>query len=105
MVAAARKTTLTDRGLKALRPALSGKRYIVWDAVQPHLGVRVTDKGAKSFIVVKRRLGAAHPDTYVLGQYPAHSLKDAREKAPNVIALLTQGKSPAQAKAEAAREA
>jgi len=41
------KESLTDRGLKALakRPAPAGKRYIVWDAVQRYLGVRVTDKG------------------------------------------------------------
>jgi integrase len=105
MAIAARKVVLTDRGLKALKPAASGKRYIVWDAMQPHLGVRVTDKGAKSFIVVKRRLGAAHPDTHVLGRYPARSLKAAREEAPGVIALLAKGKSPAQAKADTAREA
>ena len=105
MIVAARKVTLTDRGLKALKPAQNRKRYIVWDAMQPHLGVRVTDKGAKSFVIVKRKLGAAHPDTYVLGAYPAHSLKDAREKAPSIIALLSEGKSPGQARADAARDA
>jgi integrase len=105
MAIAARKVVLTDRGLKALKPAPSGKRYIVWDAMQPHLGVRVTDKGAKSFVVVKRRLAAAHPDTHVLGQYPARSLRAAREEAPGIIALLAKGKSPAQAKADAEREA
>jgi integrase len=105
MAVATRKVVLTDRGLKALKPAPSGKRYIVWDAMQPHLGVRVTDKGVKSFIVVKRKAGAAHPDTYVLGQFPARALKAARDDAPGVISLLAQGKSPAQAKAEAAREA
>ena len=73
--------------------------------MQPHLGVRVTDKGVKSFIVVKRKAGAAHPDTHVLGQFPARALKAARDDAPGIISLLAQGKSPAQAKAEAAREA
>ena len=48
MVAAAKKV-LTDRALQALKPADEGRRYIVWDAMTPHLGVRVTDKGAKSF--------------------------------------------------------
>jgi len=105
MAVAARKVVLTDRGLKALKPAPSGKRYIVWDAMQPHLGVRVTDKGVKSFVVVKRRAGAAYPDTHVLGQYPARPLKSARDDAPGIISLLAEGKSPAQAKAEAAREA
>jgi hypothetical protein len=40
------KVVLTDRALKALKPAPVGKRYIVWDALQPHLGVRVTETGA-----------------------------------------------------------
>ena len=105
MAAAKRKVVLTDRALKAMKPAPIGKRYIVWDAMQPHLGVRITDKGAKSFIVVKRKLGAVYPDTHVLGPYPARTLKAAREAAPSVIGLLSEGKSPVLAKAEEARAA
>lgn len=105
MAAASQKKVLTDRGIIALKPAAGGKRYIVWDAAQPHFGVRVTSNGAKTFIVVKRRPGAANPDTHVLGRYPAIGLKAAREAAPGIVSLLAAGKSPAEAKAEEIREA
>jgi len=104
MVAAASKVVLTDRGLKTLKPAPAGKRYIVWDAMQPHLGVRVTESGAVSFVVVKRSPGAAHPDTHVLGRYPTMTLKAARNAAPGILGMLAEGKSPSQARAEEARE-
>ena len=46
------KRTLTDRFLKSLKPAGAGKRYIEWDALVPSLGVRVTDKGKITFVLV-----------------------------------------------------
>lgn len=98
MAAAAQKRVLTDRGMQALKPAERHRRYIVWDAAQPHLGVRVTDKGAKSFIVVRRRPGQRDPDTHVLGRYPAMSLKAAREAAPSIIGMLAAGESPKEAR-------
>jgi integrase len=103
-MAAAAKVMLTDKGVGGLKPALTGKRYIVWDALQPHLGVRVTDKGAKSFIVVRRRPGERYPDTIVLGKYPAVKLKDARAKAPTILGTLATGRTPAGLEAERLRE-
>ncbi len=103
MLAAAKKV-LTDRALQALKPAEEGRRYIVWDAMTPHLGVRVTDRGVKSFIVVKRRPGARFPDTVVLDKYPAMKLKDARAKALGVLGTLAAGRTPAELEAERARE-
>ena len=79
----AEKIVLTDRALKALKPAPSGKRVVTWDAVQPHLGIRVTDTGAKSFVVVKRIAGVRAPVVHVLGGYPAVALAEAR-KRPNL---------------------
>jgi integrase len=101
--AAARKFVFTDRGLKALKPAPPGKRYMAWDAMQPHLCVRVTEKGAKSFVVVKRKAGA-QLTFHVVGQYPAIKLKDAREAATDALRTLSEGKSPKEAKAEEERE-
>jgi hypothetical protein len=49
---ASKKVVLTDRYLKSLKWAPAGKRVMVWDAVQPHLGVRVTDRGQSTFVVV-----------------------------------------------------
>lgn len=99
----------TDRELKALKPAPAGelgspkRRYIVWDATQPHLGIRVTETGARSFVVVRRLPGARNPVTYVLGSYPALTLKAAREAAPGVLATIVGGKHPREVEAEQQR--
>jgi integrase len=100
VAAAIRKVVLTDRGLKALKPAPAGTRYMVWDAMTPHLSVRVTANGAKSFVIVGRRPGRRNPHYHVLGRYPSVSLKDAREKVPGILSTLAEGRSPRQ---EAAR--
>ena len=100
----AEKIMLTDRALKALKPAPEGKRVVTWDAVQPHLGIRVTDKGAKSFIVVKRMAGARAPVVNVLGTYPALPLIDARKRARAVLGQIAEGVDPKK-EAKAKREA
>ena len=100
------KIVLTDRRLKALakKPAEPGKRYVLWDAQQPHLGVRVTDRGVRTFVVVKRRPGDRDPVTHVIGAYPATNLVDARAKARDVLQALGDGKLPAQVEEERQRE-
>ena len=52
---------LNDRGLKALKPAAPGKRRVVQDAVVPGLAVKVTDRGHKSFVLIKRYPGSRNP--------------------------------------------
>lgn len=101
------KKVLTDRALKALKPAPEGKRYIVWDAQQPHLAVRVTDRAdaarkaaSISFIVVRRSPGHRNPITHVLGRYPAVTLANARERTGPVLEMLGQGKLPKEVEAE-----
>lgn len=89
-----KKVVLTDRFLKALKPASAGKRFIVWDAVQPHLGVRVTDHGQRSFVVVMRRAGEQRPTRHFLGSYPAISIADARLKTPKIISAFLNGEDP-----------
>ncbi len=107
---AALKKVLTDRELAALKPAPAGKRYVVWDAQQPHLGVRVTAKATKdgkaeavSFIVCKRPAGSSAPVMVTLGRYPEMKLAKARELAPGVLGTLSEGRSPAEAEAERRR--
>jgi integrase len=94
--AADRKVVLTDRALKALKPAAAGKRYWVWDATTPHLGVRVTDKGHRSFVVVRRRPGDEQPYNHLLGSYPAVSLADARRRSTEALASIVKGVTPAE---------
>ncbi|MGH7074020.1 MAG: tyrosine-type recombinase/integrase [Stellaceae bacterium] len=105
MAAASRKVVLTDRGIRALKPAPTGKRVVLWDAVMPGLAVRVTDRGTRSFVVVRRRPGARNPDWLVLGNYHPSELplQQARKKAAEVLRGLAEGKKPVEAEAEQTR--
>jgi integrase len=88
------KRTLTDRAILAFKPAPAGKRLIVWDAQVPGLGVRVTDTGAKSFVLVTRYPGSSSPSPRALGTYGAMTLKAARTKGREWLALIGSGVDP-----------
>jgi integrase len=95
MPVATRKTALTDRSLKALRPAPDGARVVVWDALMPSMAVRVSSKGKRSFYAVKRRVGETHPTWVLLGAYPIMTLAEARAKAREALGALMDGQDPA----------
>jgi integrase len=88
------RRVLTDRGIRALQPARSGTRYIVYDTLVPPFGVRVTDKGAKTFVVYKRAAGESRPRRIALGGYPLLSLEQARTKAKAALEDLSAGQHP-----------
>ena len=48
------KKKLTVRGINALKSAEPGKRYVLWDTEVSNFGLRVTDAGKISFIVMRR---------------------------------------------------
>lgn len=87
---------LTDRKVKALKPAKKGERYQVMDAQVPGFGVRVTDKGARTFILRTRFPGGTSASRREIGKCDVVSLADAREKARQWTLLVKQGKDPAQ---------
>lgn len=88
------KKPLTDRAIHSLKPSPAGKRRIVWDAIVPGLGVRITDRGVKSFVLVTRYPGSASPAPRSLGTYGAISLEAARVKAREWLALIASGIDP-----------
>jgi integrase len=90
------KKPLTDRSIAHLPFAPEGKRKIVWDAVVPGLGIRVTDRGVKSFVLVVRYPGSPNPTPRSLGTYGAITLEAARVKAREWLALIGNGTDPAQ---------
>jgi integrase len=90
---------LTDRAIKAAKPAKAGERNQIADGIVPGLFLRVTDKGAKSFVLVKRYPGSINPTRRALGTYGAITLDDARTKARDWLALLQQGIDPAEQEA------
>src|SRR5688572_25055880 len=95
---------LTDRSIKALKAALPGRRYEIADAVVPGFGVRVTDKGQRSYFLLTRYPGSPNPTRRSLGEVGAVDLADARQKARDWLALLKKGIDPKIAE-ERARQA
>lgn len=93
------RTNLSDRTLKALKPAPPGSRYDKRDEQVPGLIVRVTDKGTRTFMLQARFTSAAGPVRRSLGIYPELSLEKARIKARAWRTMLKEGVDPAQAEA------
>lgn len=78
---------LTDTGICALLVKPKGQKTH-WDDTLKGFGCRVSQGGAKSFVVQhgpERRL-------ITIGRYPVISLADAREEAKRILAELTLGK-------------
>jgi integrase len=88
------KRCLTDRTLKALKPARPGKRYDLMDSVVPGFGIRVTDNGQKSFVLVARYPGSNNPTRRALGSYGALTLEQARHNARHWLEMLRRGVDP-----------
>jgi integrase len=97
---------LTDRSLKSLKPASPGSRYDVMDADVRGFGVRVSDKGKRTFILVGRYPGAGkgHPTRRAIGEYPSLSLEDARKKARLWRQIIKDGRDPALVEKEEAEQ-
>src|SRR6516164_8208202 len=85
------RTTLTDRGLRAYKDALPGKTYDRMDSQVPGFGVRVSEKGRRTFILVTRYPGSRNPTRRAIGEYDAISLADARETARDWLAMIRRG--------------
>jgi integrase len=88
------RKTLNDRMLNGLKAAPAGKRYVRMDALVPGFGVRVTDTGQKTFILVGRFGGAQHPTRRAIGEYGAVTLDKARETARAWIEMNRKGIDP-----------
>ena len=74
--------TLTDITIRKLQPPEKGQ-VTVWDSL-PGFGIRVSQGGTKSFIVL---LGSGNRHT--IGRFPTISLSDARDEAKRLLAERT----------------
>ncbi len=84
---------LTDRFLKNLKT--EKKQEDFWDETFPGtFGVRVTDRGSKTFVVRYRFSGRRR--RFKLGRYPALTLAQARRSALNLMGEATAGEDPAE---------
>ncbi len=82
------KTQLTDISVRALKPPAQGQ-VTYWDKSLAGFGVRVSQGGAKTFVLVyganRRRIS--------IGRFPAIKLSDARTEAKRLIAEHTLGRT------------
>jgi integrase len=90
---------LTDRACKALKAAKAGARYEIMDGVVPNMAIRVTDSGAKSFVLIARFPGSDNPTRRALGTYGAITLDSARDMARQWLDDIRHGIDPAERQA------
>jgi integrase len=86
------KHRLTDRKLISLKARAT--RYEVMDMDVPGFGVRVSEKGQRTFILIARYPGSPNPTRRALGESPAISLEKARTRARAWRDLIDQGIDP-----------
>jgi integrase len=88
---------LTDTIIDSLKPAEAGKRYAISDYGRDRvsgLKIRVTDKGAKSFILWRRYNGSSNNAARSLGKAGIITLAEARGKAKEWLKLIERGEDP-----------
>jgi integrase len=85
---------LTDTFIRALPPAALGGRDHYWDNKVPGFGVRVTARGAKSFILYARFPPERVPARRALGDASKMGLAAARKLAREWLDLIEQGRDP-----------
>ena len=82
----------TTRSLDALKPPAEG-RVEFWDMDTPGLGLRISDRGRRSWTLMYRVKGRQRRMT--LGTYPSLSLADARHNARDHLRDVAHGRDPA----------
>jgi integrase len=92
---------LTAKSVENIKPLAKG-RLQLWDAALPGFGLRVTEKGKKSWVVMYRHRDRQRRMT--IGSYPAFSLADAREEARAALRAVERGEDPAEEKLAAKRK-
>lgn len=86
------RTKLTAAAVERIKPPSAG-RVEYFDAMLPAFGLRVTERGHKSWIVFYRVGGRQRRMT--LGSYPALTLAEARKDARNALRRAAEGNDPA----------
>jgi len=89
------RKNLTATLVSGLKPAPKGTRYQVMDTQVPGLGVRITDKGHRTYILHVRYPDSLSPSRREIGRCADISLTDAREKARRWRQLIQKGIDPA----------
>jgi hypothetical protein len=89
------RVTLTPTKITGLKPAKKGQRYQVMDTMVPGFGIRVTERGSRTFILRTRYPGSDSPSRREIGKCDDITLSDAREKARQWREMVRKGIDPA----------
>ncbi|WP_438277973.1 tyrosine-type recombinase/integrase [Nitrobacter sp.] len=81
---------------KLKAPIETGARLWVADLLVPGFGVRVTDKGSKTYVLRTRYPGEVNASRREIGKVGEIELTDARDKARGWLKLIAEGKNPAE---------
>lgn len=95
----------SDRFIQSLKPAPPGRRIEHFDLAVPSFGIRITDRGRRTWILYLRWPGSRTPARRKLGKYPNLPLKDAREMAWEWLRLVEKGIDPGAQSRQAVLEA
>jgi integrase len=93
----ATRLKFTEQVLRSLPTA--ARLIYVYDTVAPHLAIRISPSGVRTFVVVKKVNGKSQRVT--LGRFPGLRLDDARQAARGLVGELALGKDPIAARKEA----
>ena len=99
------RRNLTAKAIEALKPAPSGGRYDIADGIVPGFGVRVTDKGKKSYILTTRFPGCSNPTRRTIADVGTMELSKAREVTRAWLLQIAAGLDPQAERERARREA
>ena len=75
------KRELTDKFIKTQKGTGKLERF---PDLLPNFYFYLYPDGAKSFVVLRRKKGAANATTVTLGRYPEMSLKEGRDRARDI---------------------
>lgn len=97
----ANRRNLTPVYINSLKPAPKGQRVDHHDVAVPGLAVRVTDSGAKAFVLIARFPSKPkHPTRRSIGNTASMPLGDARKIARKWLEMISEGIDPQQQIAE-----
>src|SRR6266702_1821910 len=86
--------SLTELGINKLKAPRAGKRREKYDRQIPGFGIRVTDRGVRSYILVYTHGGRRR--RYTIGRVSEIGLEDARELARQLRGQVRrEGRDPA----------
>ncbi|WP_295387886.1 site-specific integrase [uncultured Thiodictyon sp.] len=92
-----KRLQMTDAAVRKLKAPTDAPRCEYWDTTTKGLGLRVSQTGARSWVMIVRTLKAGEwtQQRVTLGNYPAVSLAAARVLAADAKTKAEQGQNPA----------